>query len=109
MPKIPDAAATFLGHSRIAVTGVPRAPENHGANVVYKRLRDRGYDVYAINPNATEVEGDRCYDDLGSVPLGVDAVVRHASHRQRPTQGLTTPSSMLAGGHTRGADLRAHR
>lgn len=75
MQKIADAAATFLGHSRIAVTGVSRAPENHGANVVYKRLRDRGYDVYAVNPNATEVEGDRCYDDLGSIPLGVDAVV----------------------------------
>ncbi|HCU92513.1 MAG TPA: CoA-binding protein, partial [Actinobacteria bacterium] len=27
------------------------------------------------NPNADQVEGDRCYHDLGSVPGGVEAVV----------------------------------
>jgi hypothetical protein len=42
---------------------------------VYQRLRDRGYTVFAINPNASEVEGDPCYRDLESVPGGVDAVV----------------------------------
>jgi predicted CoA-binding protein len=31
--------------------------------------------VYAVNPNADEVEGDRCYHDLRSIPGGVDAVV----------------------------------
>jgi uncharacterized protein len=31
--------------------------------------------VFAINPNADEVEGDRCYHDLKSVPGGVEAVV----------------------------------
>jgi uncharacterized protein len=31
--------------------------------------------VFAINPYADEVEGDRCYHDLKSVPGGVDAVV----------------------------------
>ncbi|NUR96676.1 MAG: CoA-binding protein, partial [Kribbellaceae bacterium] len=47
----------------------------HGANAVYRRLRDRGYEVFAINPNADEVEGDPCYHDLKSVPGGVEAVV----------------------------------
>ncbi len=75
MTAIKDAAATFLGHKRIAVTGVSRSPGNHGGNVVYKRLRDRGYDVFAVNPNADEVEGDRAYDDLRSIPGGVEAVV----------------------------------
>ena len=42
---------------------------------MYKRLRDRGYEVFAVNPNAEEVEGDRCYHDLRSIPDGVDAVV----------------------------------
>jgi predicted CoA-binding protein len=42
---------------------------------VYKRLRDRGYEVVAVNPNAEEVEGDRCYRELRSIPDGVDAVV----------------------------------
>jgi uncharacterized protein len=48
-------------HGRIAVTGVSRNPQGHGSNAVYQRLRARGYEVFAINPNADEVEGDRCY------------------------------------------------
>ena len=43
---------------------------NHGSNVVYKRLRDRGYEVFAVNPNAEEVEGDRAYHDLRAIPGG---------------------------------------
>jgi predicted CoA-binding protein len=73
--KIKDAAAEFLACHRIAVTGVSREPADHGSNVVYKRLRDRGYEVFAVNPNADEVEGDKCYPDLASIPGGVGAVV----------------------------------
>jgi uncharacterized protein len=75
VPSIKDAASEFLAHKRVAVTGVSRKPENHGSNVVYKRLRERGYDVFAVNPNADEVEGDTAYHDLRSIPGGVDAVV----------------------------------
>jgi predicted CoA-binding protein len=70
-----EAATRFLDHRRIAVTGVSRSAADHGANAVYRRLRDRGYQVYAINPNAERVEGDVCYPDLKSVPGGVEAVV----------------------------------
>ena len=59
MTKIKDAATEFLAHRRVAVTGVSRSSKDHGANFVYKRLRDRGYEVFAVNPNADEVEGDR--------------------------------------------------
>jgi predicted CoA-binding protein len=75
MSSIKDAAAEFLADRRIAVTGVSRKPENHGSNVVYKRLRERGYEVFAVHPNADQVEGDRAYHDLRSIPGGVDAVV----------------------------------
>jgi uncharacterized protein len=75
MQTIREAAADFLSHKRIAVTGVSRHPSSHGSNVVYQRLRDRGYEVFAVNPNADEVEGDVCYQDLKSIPGGVDAVV----------------------------------
>jgi predicted CoA-binding protein len=54
---------------------VSRTPKDHGSNVVYKRLRDRGYEVFAVNPNTDAVEGDPCYPDLRSIPDGVDAVV----------------------------------
>lgn len=75
MATINEATSEFLSHKRIAVTGVSRAPKNHGSNTVYKRLRERGYEVFAVNPNATEVEGDRAYHDLRSIPGGVEAVV----------------------------------
>jgi predicted CoA-binding protein len=75
MQAISEAAAAFLSSKRVAVTGVSRTPQNHGSNTVYKRLRDRGYEVFAVNPNADEVEGDRCYQDLKSIPGGVQAVV----------------------------------
>ena len=61
MQKIKDAASVFLANKRVAVTGPSRHAKDHGSNVVHKRLRDRSYEVYAVNPNADEVEGDRCY------------------------------------------------
>ena len=75
MTAIKEAAEEFLSHRRVAVTGVSRTPGSHGSNVVYKRLRERGYEVFAVNPNAEEVEGDRAYHDLASIPGGVEAVV----------------------------------
>lgn len=75
MRAIKEAAADFLGEKRIAVTGVSRHAEGHGSNVVYQRLRECGYQVFAVNPNADEVEGDRAYHNLRSIPGGVDAVV----------------------------------
>ena len=75
MQPIKEAASEFLSNKRVAVTGVSRTPKTHGSNSVYKRLRERGHEVFAVNPNAAEVEGDRAYSDLTSIPGGVDAVV----------------------------------
>jgi uncharacterized protein len=72
---IKEAATEFLNQKRIAVTGVSRTPGKHGSNVVYKRLRERGYDVFAVNPNADTVEGDSAYHDLHSIPGSVEAVI----------------------------------
>ncbi|MFN8183066.1 MAG: CoA-binding protein [Candidatus Nanopelagicales bacterium] len=82
--KIADAAEQFLGQHRIAVTGVSRKPEGHGSNAVYTRLRERGYEVFAVNPQAEQVEGDRAYPDLASIPGGVDAVVIATSAEHAP-------------------------
>lgn len=73
--SLKEAASEFLAKKRIAVTGVSRNPQGHGSNYVYQRLRQRGYEVFAVNPNTDEVEGDRCYRDLRSIPAGVEAVV----------------------------------
>lgn len=75
MESIRQAASAFLAKQRIAVTGVSRTHGDHGANVVYKRLKDCGYQVFPVNPNATDVAGDACFPDLKSIPGGVEAVV----------------------------------
>jgi predicted CoA-binding protein len=75
MPTIDEATAEFLADRRVAVTGVSRNPKGHGSNTVYQRLRERGYEVFAVNPNARQVEGDACYPNLAWITGGVDAVV----------------------------------
>ena len=75
MTDVKQAADRFLANRRIAVTGVSRDPAGHGGNIVYQRLRERGYEVFAVNPNADTVEGDPSHLDLKSIPGGVDAVV----------------------------------
>ena len=57
MQRVKEAATAFLANKRVAVTGVSRSPKQHGSNNVYRRLRERGYDVFAVNPNTQEVEG----------------------------------------------------
>jgi hypothetical protein len=74
MAKVPEPVAEFLRGRRFAVAGVSRDP-GQAANAVYRKLRDSGYEVFPINPNAAEAEGARCYPDLGSVPEPVDGVV----------------------------------
>ena len=37
-------------------------------NIIYRRLKFEGYTVYPVNLLYTEVEGDKCYPDLSSLP-----------------------------------------
>jgi uncharacterized protein len=73
MESLKLAAADFLAQDRLAVAGVSRDGA-HVANLVYRRLRERGYTVFALNPNADEVEGDPCYHALADIPGGVAGV-----------------------------------
>jgi hypothetical protein len=43
--------------------GVSRTPKTHGSNNVYRRLRERGYDVFRCQSERQEVEGDRSYPE----------------------------------------------
>ncbi len=69
-----DAIRDFLARRRIAVAGVSR-DRNATANLIFRKLRDAGYEVSAVNPAATEVEGVRCHPDLASIQPSPEAVV----------------------------------
>jgi hypothetical protein len=71
---MPEATREFLAQKSIAVAGVSRT-EVDAANLVYRKLRSLGYQVFAVNPNAATVEGDPCYPDLKSIPAALDGVV----------------------------------
>ena len=75
MSSVREKVDDFLAQRRIAVAGVSRGETAGAANLVYRKLRTAGYEVFAVNPNAEVVEGDRCYPDLKSIPETVDAVV----------------------------------
>jgi predicted CoA-binding protein len=68
--------ADFLAQRRIAVAGVSRDDRHHpAANLIYRRFKKDGHQVFAVNPNMDRFEGDPCYPDVRSIPGGVDGVV----------------------------------
>ena len=74
MPTMTEAAEEFLSQHRIAVAGVSR-DSKQPANLIFRRLRDTGHEVFAVNPNAEEVEGTRAYASVSDVPGTLDGVV----------------------------------
>jgi len=74
MARVPDLIAEFLRGKRFAVAGVSRQPMQ-SANAVYRKLRDSGFEVFPVNPRASEVEGTACYPDLRSIPGTLDGVL----------------------------------
>lgn len=75
-PTFETKVHDFLAQKRIAVAGVSRDNSHHPAgNLIYRRLKKTGHEVFAVNPNMSSFEGDRCYPDLRSIPGGVDGVV----------------------------------
>ncbi len=76
MSTLDTKVADFLAQKRIAVAGVSRNQSAQpAANLIYRRLKQAGHQVFAINPNADSVDGDPCYPDVQSIPGGVDGVV----------------------------------
>ena len=74
MSTLKETVDDFLAQKRIAVAGVSRNGDA-AANLIYRKLRETGYQVFPVNPNALEVEGDTCYPKVSSIPNGVDGVV----------------------------------
>ena len=69
-----DLIKAFLKEKNIfAVVGASRDPRKYGYQV-YKDLKNAGYEVYPVNPNAREILGDKCYPSLESLPVKPDVV-----------------------------------
>src|SRR5512134_773017 len=73
MAKVDQKVKSFLEQKRIAVVGVSDKRDT-GCNLAYRKFKENGYQVYAINPRLSTFEGAQCYPDLKSVPEKPDAV-----------------------------------
>jgi len=62
-----DDIAAILEMKRIAVVGLSDQPERPSYDVA-RYLQTRGYTIIPVNPNATEVLGEKAYPDLASLP-----------------------------------------
>lgn len=74
MSQFDELAKEFLEQKRIAVAGVSRNT-SETANGIYRLLRDKGYEVFAVNPNAETVEGAPCFPNMQAIPGGVDGAI----------------------------------
>lgn len=75
MTALEQKVEDFLAQRRLAVVGVSRNNSSEAANIIYRKLRESGYHVFPVNPNAQTVEGDRCYPNLTAIPEPLDGVV----------------------------------
>lgn len=57
----------MINEKEIAIAGVSRNPKKFG-NVVYKTLKDKGFTVYPINPNANTFDGETSYKSVKELP-----------------------------------------
>ena len=63
----------FMSQKRFAVVGATDNPQKYG-NQIVKNLKNRGYEVYPVNPRLKELEGLSCYPGLADIPVKVDVV-----------------------------------
>lgn len=52
----------------VAIVGATDDPSKYGS-VIYRDLKRKGFDVFAVNPNRATVDGDPAYKSLADLPV----------------------------------------
>ncbi len=73
MATLDGLVQDFLSQKRIAIVGVSDKRET-GCNMSYRKFKEAGYTVSAVNPRLTVFDGEPCYPDLNSIPDKPEAV-----------------------------------
>jgi predicted CoA-binding protein len=69
-----EIVRSFLEAKRLAIVGVSRSPQKFGTTV-YTELKQRGFQVFGVNPAMETIAGDRCYASVTELAGQVDGVV----------------------------------
>lgn len=64
----------FLAQKRIAIVGVSRSVRDF-TRMLYREFLKRGYDVVAVNPGVSEIDGRKCYESVRQIEPPVSAVL----------------------------------
>jgi uncharacterized protein len=64
----------FLESKKIAIAGVSRNPKKFG-HQVFNELKKKGYETYPVNPQTSELAGEKCYRSVSEIPAGVDRLL----------------------------------
>jgi predicted CoA-binding protein len=88
-----ESAQDFLGQKRLAVVGVSKEPRDF-SRVLFRELRQRGYEAVPVNPGASDIEGDRCFPRVQDIDPPID----NALLMTNPTVTETVVRDCIAAG-----------
>jgi predicted CoA-binding protein len=71
---------TFLSLHNIAIAGVSRDPKKFG-HLVFKQFREKGYQVFPVNPGTDDIAGIPCFRRVSELPLHVQSLIILTSKR----------------------------
>jgi predicted CoA-binding protein len=60
----------FLSSRKLAIAGVSRTPKKFGFEV-FKTLREKGFEIFPINPAADQIDGIPCFKNISSLPVNI--------------------------------------
>lgn len=64
----------FIGNKKVALIGVSRSNAKFG-NAILKDLTKRGYQVFPIHSEISNIDGIVCYNSLSGIPDGVENLI----------------------------------
>ena len=64
----------FLEPRKMAIIGVSRNVKKFGG-AVFKELKEKGFDLYPVNPNADDIQGIKCYKSVTDLPEDVKHIL----------------------------------
>lgn len=73
-PEFKSAVDQFFESQQIAVLGYSDNKESPG-RMIYDKLKNAGYHVYAVNPKQPKIADGWCYESLAAINSPIDGVV----------------------------------
>jgi len=64
----------FIDSQPIAMVGVSRNPKKFGY-AAFKELKEKGMKIIPVNPEADQILGEKCFQNVGKLPADVKSIL----------------------------------